>query len=262
MIQLDLFEQRPAQHEAEPFAPPAAPTDPSTLADEALLADLPYARLSNCRAMIAEALARRLPGIVPALEALARRFMGFSRSHIIPEQAIALEALASFGGREAAQAVARLLTQSAVEGPGLPAAIFAAAKLRARLPPHALDQLLRHDLPEVRGAACACAGSQSARLLIDLLADLHPQVACSAACALGRLGYPEGRPMLKRLLAQSPTPEIIEALGLIADDEALVLLGRVARRCPHLKDGVLRALESADSPAAATIITSLAKSQM
>ncbi len=260
--QLDLFEQRPDQHETEPLAPPAAPIDPSTLADKALLADLPRARLSNCRAIIAEALARRLPGTVPVLEALARRFMGFSRNRIIPEQAIALDALVAFGGREPAQAVTQLITQSAIEGPGLPAAVSAAAKLKARLPPDALDPLLRHDLPEVRAAASACASSRSAPLLIELLADLHPQVTSAAACALGRLGRPEARPMLKRLLAQFPTPEVIEALGPIADEDALVLLGRVARRCPHLKDAVLTALESADLPAAATIIGSLAKSQM
>jgi HEAT repeats len=260
--QLDLFEQRPDQHETEPFAPPVASTDPSTLADEALLADLPYARLSGLPAMIAEAVARRRPGTVPALEALARRFMGFSRNRIIPEQAISLDALVAFGGREAAQAVTQLITQSVIEGPSLPAAVSAAAKLQARLPPDALDPLLRHDLPEIRATACACATPRSAPLLIELLADLHPQVASAAACALGRLGRPEARPMLKRLLAQFPTSEVIEALGPIADEEALVLLGRVARRCPHLKGAVLTALESADSPAAATIIASLAKSQM
>lgn len=258
--QLDLFEQRPDQHDTEPFAPPAAPTDPATLADEALLADLPYARLSGLPAIIAEALARRLPGTVRALETLARRFMGFSRNCAIPEQAIALDALVAFGGHEAAQAVTRLISQSVIEGPGVLAAVSAAAKLHARLPPATLDPLLRHDLPEIRAAASACARSQSAPLLIDLLSDLHPQVACSAACTLGRLGYPEARPMLKRLLAQSPTPELIEALGLVADEEALVLLGRVGRRDPHLKEAVLTALESADSPAAATIIASLAKS--
>ena len=261
--QLDLFEQPPDQLQPKQCAPlPCAPPDPATLNDEALLADLPYVSLSICRGMVAEALARRLPGTVPALEALARRFMGFSRNRIIPEQTIGLDSLVALGGQDAAQAVARLITQSVVEGPGLPAAVSAAAKLKARLPPVALDPLLRHDLPEVRTAACGCAGSQSAPLLIELLADLHPQVASAAACALGRLGHPEARPMLKRLLAQSPTPEVIEALGPIADDEALVLLGRVARRHPHLKDAVVTALESADSPTAATIIASLAKSQM
>jgi hypothetical protein len=259
--QLDLFEQPPDQHDTEPFALPAAATDPSALADEALLAALPYTRLSDLPAIIAEALARRLPGTVPAVEALARRFMGFSRNCAIPEQAIALDALVACGGREAAQAVTRLITRSVIEGPGLPAAVSAAAELDARIPSDALDPLLRHDLPEVRAAACACAGSRSAPLLIELLADLHPQVACSAACALGRLGYREARPMLTRLLAQSPTPELIEALGLVADEEALVLLGRFGRRHPHLKEAVLTALESADSPTVATIIASLTRSQ-
>jgi hypothetical protein len=259
--QLDLFDERPELHQPDQFPPPrAALPEPATLANDVLLAAIPYARLSDCPSMVAEALVRRLPGTVPVLEALCRRFMGFSRNRAIPEQTVAVDALVAFGGPPAAEAVARLITQSVVEGPGLPAALSAAAKLSVHFPPEALDPLLGHDLPEIRAAACACASSRSAPILIDLLADLHPPVACAAAFALGRLAFPEARPMLKRLLAQSPTPEVIEALGPIADEEALVLLGRVARRHPHLKDAVLTALESADSPAAATIIASLAKS--
>ena len=51
------------------------------------------------------------------LERLCRRFTGFGGDRAVPEQVAALDALAANGGRDAADAVARIITKGAVQGP-------------------------------------------------------------------------------------------------------------------------------------------------
>ncbi len=63
--------------------------------------------------------------------------------------------------------------------------------------------------------------------------------------------------MLRRLLDSEPTPEIIGALGIIADEDCLILLRRMAERVPGLADCVLDALEASDHPRAAALAATL-----
>jgi HEAT repeat protein len=93
--------------------------------------------------------------------------------------------------------------------------------------------------------------------MVDLLGDLHPTVARSAACALGQMGRVEARPLLKSLLRKAPTEDVIEAAASIADEECLVLLGRIARAIPRLADPVLASFESIDDPRAAAIAAAI-----
>ena len=194
------------------------------------------------------------------LEAYCRRFAGFGVDHVMPEQAAALAALSTIGGAEAARAVARLLTRRAVQGPTLKHAVVAAAQLGAELPAEIVPALLRHADVEVRVAACRCVrrGPEAMAILVDLLDDLNEAVQRAASCALGRLGRPEARPPLLRLLREAPAPDVIDAIAPVADEECVVLLGRIARSAPDLADAALAALQTIEHPRAERIIAGFA----
>lgn len=223
--------------------------------DDALIAAVPRASLADCRDLAAEAGRRRLTRAVPALEVLCRRFKGFGLEHAIPEQIAALQGLAAIRGRDAAQAVARIIVDQIVQGPGLCAAVGAAAEIGSNLPSIVVASLLRHPDPRIRAGACRCArpGPEVVALMTELLGDLNGIVVNAAACSLGRMGRIEGRPALALLLRQAPTIEVIDAASAVADEECLVLLGRVARARPDLADAVIASLESLDGPRAAQI---------
>jgi hypothetical protein len=84
----------------------------------------------------------------------------------------------------------------------------------------------------------------------------------AAACALGRLGRSEARPLLVRFLREQPSAELIDAIAPIADEEYVVLLGRVARARPDLSEAVLDALDAIDDPRAEKIAGQIGASQI
>ena len=225
------------------------------LDDGALVAAIPSASLGDCRGLAAEAGRRRLGAAIPALEALCRRFCGFGIDQEIPEQIAALDALAMIGGRQAAQAVTRTIVEQVVQGPGLKSAVAAAAQLGASLPSGVTASLLCRPEPEIRANTCRCAGRSPATvpLLVGLLDDRDRVVAQEAACALGRMGRREARPLLLRLLREQPTAAVIDAASSVADEECLVVMGRIAHREQDLADAALAALESNGSPRAMAI---------
>jgi HEAT repeat protein len=229
---------------------------PAEIDDETLVAAIPGSTLGDSRKLVAEAGRRRLVTAVPALAALCRSFTGFGAHRMIPEQAAAIEALASIGGREAAHAMAEMIERNVVQGPGLQPAVSAAARLGTVLSTGALCQLLRHPEPRIRADACRCARPlpEVILLLIDLLDDLDQSVATSAACALGRMGRIEARDRLKTLLRDDPSEEVIEAASPVADEACAVLLGRIARSGSVLADAALVSLENIDH-ARAVVIT-------
>jgi hypothetical protein len=229
------------------------------LDDQALIAAIPNSILADSIALAAEAGRRRLATAVPNLESLCRRFSGFGIDRIVPEQAAALQALAAIGGREAAQAVSRLIVRAIVQGPTLNLAVSTAAQIGSALPPDVLRSLLRHPDPGIRSSVCGCARRYPDLIdvMIDLLDDLNQGVARSAACALGQIGRIEARPMLARLLRDEPSEEVIDAVSSIADEECMVQLGRIARTKPALSDAALNALEDIDQPRAIAIATAV-----
>ena len=259
--QLDLFSARgvavglPVSEGTRP-----APPDPAGLDDATLLEAIPAAGVSDGPVLATEAGRRRLAAAIPVLEAYCRRFAGFGVDHVMPEQAAALAALSTIGGAEAARAVARLLTRRAVQGPTLKHAVVAAAQLGAELPAEIVPALLRHADVEVRVAACRCVrrGPEAMAILVDLLDDLNEAVQRAASCALGRLGRPEARPPLLRLLREAPAPDVIDAIAPVADEECVVLLGRIARSAPDLADAALAALQTIEHPRAERIIAGFA----
>jgi len=229
--------------------------DPSTLSDAALIEALPAAGALDAPALAAEAGRRKLIAAEPALGALCRRFKGFGRHAVVAEQIASMTALACIGGRQAADVVGRAIAEDVVQGPGLPAAMAAAAALGSRLPAEVVLACLRHPNPTVRADACRLARPSAGvvAVLIDLLDDLHDGVTAVAACALGRMGRDEARNRLIRLLANTPSAEAIDAFARIADDDAVILLGRLAQRCPDLAGAVLDALDECELPRAAVV---------
>jgi hypothetical protein len=253
--QLDLFAGAGVRAEHGAADPVRPRLIASELDDGALVAAIPQASLGDCEALAAEAARRRSAAAVPALEALCRRFAGFGRERAIPEQLAALTALAAIGGREAAAAVARTIVAGIAQGPGLGAAVDAAARLGAMLPESAVLPLLRHQDRRIRAAASRCARASPAVIaaLAELLDDADRAVAVEAACALGLMGRGEARAMLLRSLREAPSAEIVEAASGIADEECLIVLGRLARTRADLAQAALAALESINSPRALAI---------
>jgi hypothetical protein len=122
-----------------------------------LAATVSTVRLADCRALCAEVGRRRLTTAVPAPEGLCRRrFKGFGLEHAVSEQIAALSALTAISAPGAAAAVARVIVDGVVQGPGLRDAVDAAVHLGCRLPPAISAVLLRHNDAQVRAAACRC----------------------------------------------------------------------------------------------------------
>jgi HEAT repeats len=257
--QLDLFS--PSDIQAEPPPPESVEPRPTATAldDQALIAAIPESNLADSIALATEAGRRQLAAAIPSLEMLCRRFSGFGIDRMVPEQAAALQALAVIRGREAAQVVSRLIVRAVVQGPALDLAVSTAAQIGSTLPADVLRSLLRHPNPDIRANACGCARRRPELIsvMIDLLEDLNQDVARSAACALGKIGRIEARPMLAKLLRDEPSEGIIDAVSSIANEECVVQLGRIARTQPALSEAALNALESIDLPRANAIATAI-----
>jgi HEAT repeat protein len=256
MQQLDLFRHVPARVEPSPSDEVPRPViGPDSIEDEELLAALPRAGLAHSVALAAEAGRRRMAAAIPALEALCRRFSGFGADRIVPEQAAAIDALAQIDGADAAQALARLIARKTVQGPCLQRTVGAAARLGAKLPAGTVMELLRHDDPQIRADACrfAQASPDMVAQLRDLLDDFQRPVRMAAACALGLMGRNEVRPLLARYLREEPSAQLIDAVAPVADEECIILLGRIVRTMPDLSAAALDALGSIDHPRASRI---------
>ena len=76
----------------------------------------------------------------------------------------------------------------------------------------------------------------------------------AAALALGRMGKVSARPVLLRLLREEPTAEVLDAIAAVADEDSIVLMGRVMRGTPDLAEAARQALDEADHPRAAQVL--------
>ena len=94
--------------------------------------------------------------------------------------------------------------------------------------------------------------------LIDLLGDLDRGVCVEAACALGRMGWPEALPALRLALRHAPSARVIESAPPVADDECVVLLGRIASGPDAgLAAAAAAALEVVEHPLATRLLARL-----
>jgi hypothetical protein len=177
----------------------------------------------------------------------------------LPEQIAVLDALAAVGGPEAARSVARTLSRGWVQGPTLTTAVATAAQLGSHLRTDTVLALLRHADPAIRADACRLTRSgPEVTTLAELLDDLHRDVCIGAACALGRMGRPEAAPLLKQALRRAASQLVIKAIPPIADEECVVLLGRIARASPpDIAAAAEDALEAVEHPLAARLLECL-----
>lgn len=232
---------------------------PNSLEDAELIARIPKAGVVEAPLLAMEAGHRRLAGAISALEALCMRFAGFGVNRRIPEQETALDALAMIGGPDAGKSVAKIILNGAVQGPSMRTAVAAAARLKIVLPGDTISDLLQHDDGQLRANACRCAPRDPKAMpgLVACLQDHKPEVRHSAACALGRWGRQEALAPLTKLLQLAPTVDVIDAVTSVANEDSVILLGRLARTRPDLKDAALGALDAIDHPTATLLVRRL-----
>ena len=259
--QLDLFAERgevTPRHVPKPEASSAAlPLE--MLTDDELLDLVPKAGPSNVEALCSELLSRSLEAGAPALEALWRRFVGFGIEKPLREQLAVLDALARLTGADARSALRRIVISRALPVSLLPTALQAAVDTRLALPAGFVGPLLDHADAAVRGAALALAARTdvAADRLRDGLFDPSAANRILAAVALGLRGDARARQPLYDALARSPSAEIIEAITAVWDDDAIVHLGRCARRHPQIAAVVLDALREIGTPRARNVVRNL-----
>jgi HEAT repeat protein len=249
--QLDLFDDRPDLDRPSAVAS-AKPITPKNLSDDDLISGIPNATLADASAITKEAAKRGLRAAIPALTSLCNRFVGYGANVVVPEQVAGLHALSAIGGREAAQAVSKLIAKKIVQGPTLITALAVASQLGVVLPSDVSLSLLRDESSSVRAAACACvrAGYEVITTLVSMIDDPDREVAIASACALGRMGRIEVLGHLKRHLLERPSLRVVKALAGMADEEAIVFLARTGRIRRELTDSVISALEEIESPRA------------
>ena len=259
--QLDLFAERGGveprqspQTAASSSAPAPAPAV-DALSDDNLLELIPSAGPSNVEAVCSEVVSRSLQAAVPALEVLWRRFSGFGIEKPLREQLAVVDTLARLGGTNARSALTRIVLWKGLPASLLPAALQAAVSARLVLPAPFVDPLLDHEDAAVRAAAFALAAGAnvSADRLHASLFDRSAANRRAAAVALGLRGDSRARQPLFDELERSPSAEIIEAIAAVWDDDAIVHLGRCARRHPGLVSAVLDALRDIGSPRAEAV---------
>ena len=260
--QLDLFAERGGvepRHSPRTAASSATAPAVGTLSDDDLLELIPNAGSSNVEAVCAEVVSRSLRTAVPALEALWRRFSGFGIEKPLPEQLAVIDTLARLGGTDARAALKGIVLSKGLPASLLPAALEAATSAGLALPASFVGPLLDHEGAAVRGAAFALAASAHvpAERLHTSLFDRSAADRRAAAVALGLRGDSRARQPLFDELQRSPSPDVIEAVAAVWDDDAIVHLGRCARHHPRLAGAVLDALRDIGSPRAKVVARKL-----
>ena len=199
---------------------------------------------------------------MPALEALWGRFVGFGIAKPLVEQLAVVNTLARLEGADARSALARIVLSKALPASLLPAALRGAAEARLALPARFVGPLLEHGDTAVRGAAFALAvrANVGADRLRGGLEDRSAANRRLAAVALGLRGDPNARQPLYDELARRPSRDVVEAITAVWDEDAIVHLGRCARRHPALAAVVLAALREIGTPRAEMVARHLGTS--
>ena len=255
--QLDLFAERGAvtpRHTKNPL--PSTPATPAErLTDDELLKRIPNAGPSDVDAICTAIVSRSLEGAVPALETLWRRFAGFGIEKPLAEQLAVVDTLAHLGGADACSALRRIVLSRALPASLLPAALDAAAQAGLALPADFVGSFLTHGDAAVRNAAFALAARSNvaADRLREGLLDGSAANRRLATIALGLRGDPSARQPLYDELARFPSADVIEAITAVWDEDAIVHLGRCARRYPRLAGAVLDSLREIGTPRAETV---------
>ncbi len=240
--QPDLFDARGRADVRQLLERPARSTVPvlASLTDDELIELLPDAGPSDIDALCHEIAARSLAVAVPALEALWSRFHGFGIERPLREQCAVLETLTRLDGPEPRAVLRRIVLRADLPTGLLSVVLRAAADAGLSLPTAFVAGFLDRDDPAVRAAAfdLAFRANVPAPQLRGGLSDRMAPIRRAAAVALAHRGDASGRDVLTDALATAPSTVVVEALGAIGDDEAIVALGRCAVRhaalAPHV----------------------------
>ena len=259
--QPDLFDERGLSDTGRvtASAAPEAPADAAGLSDAALIARLPQASMATAEALCSEIASRGLSAAVPALERLWRRFAGFGIRVPLVEQRVVLSTLARLEGTRARSALRGIVLSKGLPASLLPLAMQAAAEAALSLPAGFVGPLLDHEDASVRAAAFALAprAGVPVELLREGLSDPSSPVRRLAAIALGIAGDAAAVAPLVAELECAPSAEVIEALTMIGDEDAIVHLGRFAGNHRALAGTVLDALRDMDSERAHRLVRHL-----
>ncbi|MCY3597636.1 MAG: hypothetical protein OXG71_09425, partial [Rhodospirillales bacterium] len=232
---------------------------PGALPDSELIEQVVHANLSTVDALTEEIVTRSLTAAVPALERLWRRFHGFGTNRPFREQNAVLETLARLNSPDADSALRRIALGPNVPASLLPVVLRAAADKRLELPASFVAGLLDHEDAVIREPAFALAITANVpvlRLRIGL-SDQLISIRRDAAVALAIQGDSSGRDVLIAMLAHAPSIELIDALGAVGDDEAIVALGRCAMNFSDLAPRIVTILRDLDSPRAERLASRL-----
>ena len=245
-FQPDLFDTRDddAPGHAPAKAVMAAVSSLEESTDDDLLEALPRAGVSNVDALCSEVVARSLLAAVPALETLWQRFAGFDPDKPHCQQLAVLNTLARLDGATSQAALKRIVLSRTLPGSLLSVALQGAVQAGLALPAMFVETLLRHEETTVRRAAFSLAlrSAVSIDRLREGLQDPTDGIRRLAGIALGIRGDAQARRTLLLELSCSPSPEVIEAITAVWDDDVIVHLGRCAHRHPRLARAVLDAL--------------------
>ncbi len=207
---------------------------PASLGDDELAGRFAEAGPLEIDALCAEVVARPLPAAVPALEALWRRFHGFGIHRPLREQCAMLETLARLEGSGTRAALRRIVLSAGLPASLLPIALRSTADARVVLPAAFVADFPDHDDPALRRAAfdLAPGAKVPAPRLREGLSDRDLPIRLAAA-ALAHRGDASGRDVPIAELTVAPSTALVEALGALGDDAAIVSLGRCAMRRPE-----------------------------
>ena len=206
---------------------------------------------------------RRLVRALPALVHLWNRLLPFGEKRIHPVQNEILAMLEEVDDPVAGRTLADILKRPGLGGELLARTLQAAVLRRQHVDAETLCDWCTDPDPRVREAAfglAALAVRAGPRLLRQLeagLDDRDPRVRHAARVAMAHRGNPAVRAPLLRNLQATTDRAVIQALGVIADDEVVVRLGQLADRDPSFRDVVIDVLETVDSDRALRILRRL-----
>jgi hypothetical protein len=234
----------------------AAPVAPADMSDDRLLASFPRATLADVEAFGDEIRRRRAKGWQAPALALWERFRGFGATRPLREQLVVLTLAASMGDRRFLQ---DLLARGPVNACLEPNLLLAAAACGLALPSPIVSGGLTHGNPHVRRAAAQLAmrSNVAVELLVHCLRDPARPVRREAAIALADAGETIATASLLMEMRIQPSRAGLQALGFVANEDAVIGLGQIARLHPDWCLTVIEVLETLDHPKAARVVAGL-----